>query len=597
MIYASPIANSADGIGKDLPKDNLVWNTFGESQTGLSVNKRTMPDASIGFAIASPMLLLQEGNREIVLTLKFDQLVKQTSEDITAEELEKLIKDDTEGLTIQEMPSLSVEELGGYTINDLIGLNIAELKGLIARQTINGVTKELPIPTFKKLEVLIIDKLKTKELAERKVQVLKAYKESLEAITEIQFSGKKGWVGPFIYKDKPVDDPQFISPLQFVVIDEDENADEHQDLSKTITITITVPQEFPAILAYDSEKLDGGFSTEMPVVKVVMNPYKNIEAIEKKELVYYPVFEELNKISLLKLDLVVTVKEMYDIVLQNDRASIKPGKPFTPFGQTPVVGSSFYIGSPEALLKNPDSVDVTIEWMELPEDLVAYYEIYKDDYVVTNCSFQADADVLIDKEWVPIPSAPQIQCTETLASLAEANEALKVAKANYKTAADNLESAEAGGDKDVIESAQKAFNAADVALKAAKAAVKVEEDAVTPVVETDETPVYPVHLFKDDEGVQKSKVEKTFNFGDKFEGEPLSMDTFKRLEPSSQKGFIRLQIKDQDFGHKAYTKVLTRQSIALSNYKEPDPQTDPPTVPPSIPDTPYTPTIKSIKIG
>jgi hypothetical protein len=58
-IYISPQANSADGKGGDFPKDQIVkaWFPFGDKKRD---------HASLGLAIASKVLLLQEGKRTIV---------------------------------------------------------------------------------------------------------------------------------------------------------------------------------------------------------------------------------------------------------------------------------------------------------------------------------------------------------------------------------------------------------------------------------------------------------------------------------------------------------------------------------------------------
>lgn len=68
-VYAAPKADSADGTGSALPKDAPYWNPFGESQVGKTAEERTMTDANVGFAIASSMFLLKEGQREIMIIL------------------------------------------------------------------------------------------------------------------------------------------------------------------------------------------------------------------------------------------------------------------------------------------------------------------------------------------------------------------------------------------------------------------------------------------------------------------------------------------------------------------------------------------------
>lgn len=67
-IYASPIANSDDGLGAKLTTTDLSWHPFHNKQyqDGVLVEIK-MPRADIGFAIASHYLLMAEGTRSIAL--------------------------------------------------------------------------------------------------------------------------------------------------------------------------------------------------------------------------------------------------------------------------------------------------------------------------------------------------------------------------------------------------------------------------------------------------------------------------------------------------------------------------------------------------
>lgn len=69
-IVASPIANSYDGLGKVFPdKNNTQWWPFGYIK-----DKNLLPDlpnATLGFAVASPLLSLAEGKRSIQMSFTF----------------------------------------------------------------------------------------------------------------------------------------------------------------------------------------------------------------------------------------------------------------------------------------------------------------------------------------------------------------------------------------------------------------------------------------------------------------------------------------------------------------------------------------------
>ncbi|PKH50313.1 phage baseplate protein [Tenacibaculum sp. Bg11-29] len=69
-IKASHVANTKDGLEEPLLADEPYWYPFGYPSKGKNVDE--LQDAEVGFSIASPMLLLQEGERTVTITIKFD---------------------------------------------------------------------------------------------------------------------------------------------------------------------------------------------------------------------------------------------------------------------------------------------------------------------------------------------------------------------------------------------------------------------------------------------------------------------------------------------------------------------------------------------
>jgi len=68
-IKASPNAITLDGFEEPLLEDEPYWLPFG--YTSGEKKYTELPDATIGFAVASPLLLLQEGTRAVEITLSF----------------------------------------------------------------------------------------------------------------------------------------------------------------------------------------------------------------------------------------------------------------------------------------------------------------------------------------------------------------------------------------------------------------------------------------------------------------------------------------------------------------------------------------------
>lgn len=64
-VRFAPIANSADGLGAKLPDAEPKWRAFGGP---------ALPAAEVGFAVAAPVLRMQEGRRTVTLTLGLGNL-------------------------------------------------------------------------------------------------------------------------------------------------------------------------------------------------------------------------------------------------------------------------------------------------------------------------------------------------------------------------------------------------------------------------------------------------------------------------------------------------------------------------------------------
>jgi hypothetical protein len=115
-IVASPIANSCDGLGAAFPdKNNTQWWPFGYVEKTPVLPE--LPNAVLGFAVASPILLLAEGKRSIQITFTFH-------DNITANVTAATIKDclriqlttAKKWLEIAEISSsLTIKSGGAYT--------------------------------------------------------------------------------------------------------------------------------------------------------------------------------------------------------------------------------------------------------------------------------------------------------------------------------------------------------------------------------------------------------------------------------------------------------------------------------------------------
>jgi hypothetical protein len=88
-LKAAAVANSFDGIGGDFPDDDIKWWPFGYFDKANSGDYPELANAKIGFALASEILELKEGLRNILITIEFAANLKSsTSQDMLKSNLE-----------------------------------------------------------------------------------------------------------------------------------------------------------------------------------------------------------------------------------------------------------------------------------------------------------------------------------------------------------------------------------------------------------------------------------------------------------------------------------------------------------------------------
>ncbi|MCW3104348.1 MAG: hypothetical protein JWO09_2788 [Bacteroidetes bacterium] len=324
-LYASPMANSADGIGKELEGDEKKWKTFGSlNDPALPFNSPAIDrtQADVGFAFASPVLQLAEGSRKVTITLTFN------------------------------------------TTNIRAIVDDADLK-----------------TAFK-----------------------------------VFFSGEKEWIVPA--PDSAVDEP-YISG------------------TNSIVITRIITQAQPAVVNYNKAVLKSPFSTSWPVAKIVLNTDDSASPY---------VYNKLKSLVLTNAQLKVKVIGVKNLVLQNDQSKLDASKPFQPFGNRPVVSSSFYIGSAELFSKSLSSVDIDITWKGLPVDdrgFEDYYHNYipeSENQKRKNPLFKAEVSILKGKDWkILLPAASDgARLFDTASIMVEAVEASTAVAADTFSARSSL---------------------------------------------------------------------------------------------------------------------------------------------------------------
>lgn len=132
-------------------------------------------------------------------------------------------------------------------------------------------------------------------------------------------------------------------------------------------VVIDIAGDQPAVTAYDQDVHGHTFTTTDPVLKFVLRhdaasefPYRHLLGLTLAEF-------EL-KVSVGQSAGSYNSEGITELEVHNDLGRLNPAKPFKPFGTEPTVGNSFVIGCEEVARKAGASVQLNMEWKDLPED-------------------------------------------------------------------------------------------------------------------------------------------------------------------------------------------------------------------------------------
>ena len=321
------------------------WPIFGAEKPGTT--SKTAVDAKIGFAITSPLLLLNEGERKIEICIVLDDRVKADAALMT----NMLSLANSE----QEFIKLFGRVFSRYLFNNDTWLD-----------------DDLKTKIIDKAD-LILSKISSDEvhnlLSQNRLDLFFRF---LKETFNIRLTGQEGWIDVIDY---------IMAPL----------VDDESGMEMGFRLLFSLGQDIGAITKYDSTIHGADFESSQPLIKCCINPQSNFYP--------YSIFHDL----LLKQVIInVDVIGLKTLQAHNNHGQLDPSKPFLPFGPLPSTNSFFVVGAYEIAIKNIVDLSVAIEWTELPDDYLGfegYYNGYESYY--SNNSFKIDFSVLADGDWRP----------------------------------------------------------------------------------------------------------------------------------------------------------------------------------------------------
>lgn len=438
-VYVALVANSADGKGEPFKDDQSKnWATLGAKKSKFIAPGKDTPESHpfgrIGLVLASPALWLNEGNRDVMITIKCDA---GANTDIFS----NCFAENIDAFTNKQF----------YTISEQTVIRIDNLLSLRARAFLQDkLDKDLVLTheeladskSFTEDEAKILERLlettdsgKTYVLKEmpfaslvRYFNVLRlqqdpyrirfdveAFLQSTDPVTcqplvkegvredirrlldtetkrvdwfTLQFSGEKGWFEP---KTKPKSTNQtFLLPSSSSVVSLNFASSAS---TKTVAITFHAflgPDE-PKVAFYDENAVKEYFKLDrpLPMVKIELNPDIQLACEnhcgpeqcclripDNRDPVMMALYQFFRDLTITNVHIEVLVCGMRNLIVQNENSLQDVNSPILPFGPRPKIGSEFYIGNKELFGKNWQTFWIYTDWKDKPSDLGIYYDDY-----------------------------------------------------------------------------------------------------------------------------------------------------------------------------------------------------------------------------
>ncbi len=316
---------------------------FGNAKRGGTPQE--ISDAEIGFCIASPVLELKEGRRQIELSIHFTMPDAAT----VAAEFENIESIDSAANFIRWFGRIFSQYLlaGTLLFNDE---QWPVLKKLVEKYgDDDGVYSALLQQSWQDLFYRLLSKA-----------------------FAITLSGENGWL---IVKD------YLVSP----VIEND------SEINSGLKIILSLGQNVESVLPYDAAVHGGNRDCNVPMINIGLD----------SEAGFFS-YSLLNSVTIKSIAIDVTVKEVKNLIISNHLGRLDPAKPFAPLGPHPSRHSYFVLGSREAAGKQLTAMALDLEWGELPTlsgGFSSHYEGY--DFIPLNADFKAELSVLQDGHWMP----------------------------------------------------------------------------------------------------------------------------------------------------------------------------------------------------
>lgn len=326
-VYIAPVAASADGLGEGFR--NPAYNSWPLLGTAGYVSKNNpgvethFPFASTGLLMASPVLLLKEGTRNVTVIIEVTPLAEK------AGELATLL---TKPFYLLNEEVLKAFEKGGIDKGSVAAIRSKLKNAGLTEKWLEDVAGGNNFATYTDIGVQQLQD--AKDLARRR-------------LLQVDCTTADGWY------------PAPVNTLTLV------------DGNK-LTVNFELAADAPALTAPLPDVVKATYPVSDPMLRILFNHSLHYHLAENST----PWYDILSKLVILNTTVNVHVTNIKNLLIGNDEGPLDPNNKFIPFTSIPKTGSNFYIGSDEVFRKRLTSLKLNMEWEGLPKNFATHYAAY-----------------------------------------------------------------------------------------------------------------------------------------------------------------------------------------------------------------------------
>ncbi|PWV56945.1 baseplate J/gp47 family protein [Chitinophaga sp. S165] len=351
-VYVAPVAASADGLGEGFrnPAYNS-WPLLGAAQYVSKNNPQAgtthFPFASTGLLLASPVLLLKEGTRNVTVIIEVTPLADK------AAQLAALLG---KSFYLLNEDVLKAFEKGGIDKGSVTAIkNKMKIAGVTEKWLEDGAGDN-DFATYTNVGAQQLPA--AKEIARR-------------GLLQVDCTTADGWY------------PAPAKTLTLALVD-----------GNKLTVNFELPADAPALTAPLPDVIKATYPVEDPLLRILFNHSLHYYLAESST----PWYDTLSNLVIQNTTVNVHVTNIKNLLIGNDEGPLDANNKFLPFTSIPKAGSNFYIGSDEVFRKRLTSLKLKMEWEGLPKNFTAHYAAYNIPGI-SNTYFTANLQRLNNGKW------------------------------------------------------------------------------------------------------------------------------------------------------------------------------------------------------